>query len=156
MSMENHQKRKQIETQIYAYQQVETKKLFDHGVKFIEENTKMILELPEKYDFDKLKEEYQGLNKTAQGVLDDLVLIEYSLNLVSDMKNGQVPDLSIMREKISTLRADLKGMSSNMTVTVTQLPTNTPILYIGNRLIEGENVTKIALKFIQLNIILNP
>jgi len=116
ISMENHQKRKQIETQIYAYQQVETKKLFDHGVKFIEENTKMILELPEKYDFDMLKEEYQGLNKTAQGVLDDLILIEYSLNLVSDMKSGQVPDLSIMREKISTLRADLKGMGSNLTV----------------------------------------
>ena len=132
ISMENHQKRKQIETQIYAYQQVETKKLFDHGVKFIEENTKMILELPEKYDFDMLKEEYQGLNKTAQGVLDDLILIEYSLNLVSDMKNDQVPDLSIMREKISTLRADLKGMSSNMTVTVTQLPTDTPISFIGN------------------------
>ena len=132
ISMENHQKRKQIETQIYAYQQVETKKLFDHGVKFIEENTKMILELPEKYDFDMLKEEYQGLNKTAQGVLDDLILIEYSLNLVSDMKNGQVPDLSIMREKISTLRADLKGISSNMTVTVSQLPTDTPISFIGN------------------------
>ena len=112
ISIENHQKRKQIETQIYAYQQVDSKKLFDHGVKFIEENTKMILELPEKYDFDMLKEEYQGLNKTAQGVLDDLILIEYSLNLVSDMKSGQVPDLSIMREKISTLRADLKGMSS--------------------------------------------
>ena len=112
ISIENHQKRKQIETQIYAYQQVDSKKLFDHGVKFIEENTKMILELPEKYDFDMLKEEYQGLNKTAQGVLDDLILIEYSLNLVSDMKSGQVPDLSIMREKISTLRADLKGISS--------------------------------------------
>ena len=138
ISMENYQKRKQIETQIYAYQQVETKKLFDHGVKFIEENTKMILELPEKYDFDMLKEEYQGLNKTAQGVLDDLILIEYSLNLVSDMKNGQVPDLSIMREKISTLRADLKGISSNMTVTVTQLPTDTPISYIGNGQIEGK------------------
>ena len=112
--MKNHKKRKQIETQIYAYQQVETKKLFDHGVKFIEENTKMILELPEKYDFDMLTKEYQGLNKTAQGVLDDLTLIEYSLNLVSDIKNGNVPDLSIMREKISTLRADLKGTSSNM------------------------------------------
>lgn len=112
--MKNHKKRKQIETQIYAYQQVETKKLFDHGVKFIEENTKMILELPEKYDFDMLTKEYQGLNKTAQGVLDDLTLIEYSLNLVSDIKNGNVPDLSIMREKISTLRADLKGRSSNM------------------------------------------
>lgn len=111
---ETSKKRKQIETQIYAYQQVETKKLFDHGVKFIEENTKMILELPEKYDFDMLKEEYKGLNKTAQGVLDDLILIEYSLNLVSDMKKGEVPDLSIMREKISTLRADLKGMSSNI------------------------------------------
>ena len=94
--------------------------ILSDGVKFIEENTKMILELPEKYDFDMLKEEYQGLNKTAQGVLDDLILIEYSLNLVSDMKSGQVPDLSIMREKISTLRADLKGMGSN--VTVIQLP----------------------------------
>ena len=127
--MENHQKRKQIETQIYAYQQVETKKLFDHGVKFIEENTKMILELPEKYDFDMLKEEYQGLNKTAQGVLDDLILIEYSLNLVSDMKSGQVPDLSIMREKISTLRADLKGMGS---ISGWINRTDIPILYIGN------------------------
>ena len=83
-------------------------------MKFIEENTKMILELPEKYDFDMLKEEYKGLNKTAQGVLDDLILIEYSLNLVSDMKKGEVPDLSIMREKISTLRADLKGISSKI------------------------------------------
>ena len=94
---------------IYAYEQVESKKLFDHGVKFIEENTKMILDLPEKYDFDTLREEYKGLNKTAQGVLDDLILIEYSLELVSNMKNGNTPDLSTMRDRIKTLRADLKG-----------------------------------------------
>ena len=153
--MENHPKRKQIETQIYAYQQVETKKLFDHGVKFIEENTKMILELPEKYDFDMLKEEYQGLNKTAQGVLDDLILIEYSLNLVSDMKNGQVPDLSIMREKISTLRADLKGMSS---ISDGISRTDTPISYIRDEwIIIGDNFQgEMSPKFIPYNIILSP
>ena len=82
--------------------------------KFISEHQAIISELPNKFGFDKLTQDYKNINASTQFLVDDVKFIEATIKNFEEQKEGKQYNIEELKETIRLIRLDMKSVTPTL------------------------------------------